>query len=118
MNVHFLPGNIIEVTNRAGAYIVGPLFGLFALGILSKRATGFGATVGSLLGVAAGILATHCGSFGLTEKNVSFQFLAPLSFGVSYVCGWLLSLLSPRPSAHHIEGLVYCRKTKLTRHND
>jgi len=108
--VYKIPGNIYEITNRSTSCIVGPLFGLFALGILSKRTTGIGAIIGALAGLFTGFLGTYCGVWGLAEQNISFQLLIPLSFIVSYVVGWLVSLFTPRPQAKQLKGLVYVRR--------
>jgi SSS family solute:Na+ symporter len=46
-------GSLIEVVNRFGSYFYGSLLGVFVLAIGTKRATGNGAFVGLLAGIAA-----------------------------------------------------------------
>ncbi len=46
-------GSLIEVVNKFGSYFYGSLLGVFVLAIGTKRATGNGAFVGLLAGIAA-----------------------------------------------------------------
>ncbi len=46
-------GSLIEVVNRFGSFFYGSILGVFMLAILTRRATGTGAFVGLLAGMAA-----------------------------------------------------------------
>jgi Na+/proline symporter len=46
-------GSVIELVNRYGSYFYGSILGVFGLGVLTSRATGLGATLGLLAGMAA-----------------------------------------------------------------
>ncbi len=45
-------GSLIEVVNRFGSFFYGSILGVFMLAILTRRATGTGAFVGLLAGMA------------------------------------------------------------------
>ncbi|HUS10487.1 MAG TPA: hypothetical protein VMZ30_08485 [Pyrinomonadaceae bacterium] len=46
-------GSLIEVVNRFGSFFYGSILGVFALALLTRRATGIGAFVGLLAGMLA-----------------------------------------------------------------
>jgi Na+/proline symporter len=46
-------GSLIEVVNRFGSFFYGSLLGVFVLAIGTRRATGTGAFVGLIAGMAA-----------------------------------------------------------------
>ena len=46
-------GSLIEVVNRFGSFFYGSILGVFMLAILTRRATGTGATLGLVAGMAA-----------------------------------------------------------------
>ena len=46
-------GSLIEVVNRFGSFFYGSILGVFMLAILTRRATGTGATIGLIAGMTA-----------------------------------------------------------------
>jgi SSS family solute:Na+ symporter len=85
-------GGVIKVGLRLGNLFVGPLVGVFLLGMLSRRATGLGAFGGGLASVAVvGAIAA------LT--SVSWGWYTLIGASVSLILGLGLSLFSPpRPA--------------------
>ena len=56
INIGKVEGNIVEITNKSTSCIVGPLFGVFALGMFTRRANQLGAIVGSVLGFVVAMI--------------------------------------------------------------
>jgi Na+/proline symporter len=81
-------GSLIEVVNRFGSFFYGSILGVFALAILTERATGTGAFVGLVAGMAvvAGV------AFGRPE--ISFLWHNVIGAGVVFVVGLIVSLSS------------------------
>lgn len=79
-------GSLIEVVNRFGSFFYGSILGVFALAILTRRATGTGAFVGLVAGMAvvAGV------AFGRPE--ISFLWHNVIGAGVVFVVGLVVSL--------------------------
>ena len=82
-------GSLIEVVNRFGSFFYGSILGVFALAILTRRATGTGAFVGLLAGMSAvaGV------AFGRPE--ISFLWHNVIGAGVVFVIGLGLSRSQP-----------------------
>jgi Na+/proline symporter len=78
-------GSLIEVVNRFGSFFYGSILGVFALAILTRRATGNGAFVGLLAGMAA----VAAVAFGRPE--ISFLWHNVIGAVVVFVVGMLLS---------------------------
>jgi sodium-coupled monocarboxylate transporter 8/12 len=89
-------GALIEASNKAIGLVGGPLLGLFLLGLLVKRATPWGTVIGWAAGVAAVIPVCF-------YSKTSFLWYGVVGCGVTFVVGWLasllLSLLRPAPAA-------------------
>jgi Na+/proline symporter len=79
-------GSLIEVVNRFGSFFYGSILGVFALAILTRRASGTGAFVGLVAGMAvvAGV------AFGRPE--ISFLWHNVIGAGVVFVVGLAVSL--------------------------
>ncbi|MGH9146076.1 MAG: sodium:solute symporter [Vicinamibacterales bacterium] len=79
-------GSLIEVVNRFGSFFYGSILGVFALAILTRWATGTGAFVGLVAGMAvvAGV------AFGRPE--ISFLWHNVIGAGVVFVVGLAVSL--------------------------
>jgi Na+/proline symporter len=87
-------GSLIEVVNRFGSIFYGSLLGVFILALAFKRATGTGAFVGLLAGLAAVVAF----AFHPATKGVSFLWHNPLGVIVVLIVGATVSLFTaPRP---------------------
>lgn len=87
-------GSLIEVVNRFGSIFYGSLLGVFVLALAYKRATGTGAFVGLLAGIATVIVF----AFHPATRQVSFLWHNPLGVIVVLVVGIAVSLAT-RPAA-------------------
>jgi Na+/proline symporter len=81
-------GSLIEVVNRFGSFFYGSILGVFALAILTRRATGTGAFVGLI----AGMSAVAAVAFGRPE--ISFLWHNVIGAVVVVVVGGTASLFS------------------------
>ena len=92
-------GPLIEVVNRFGSFFYGSILGVFMLAILTRRATGTGAFVGLLAGMAS------VASVAIWRPDISFLWHNVIGAVVVFSVGLSLSVpakpsaLSPRPSA-------------------
>lgn len=80
---------------------LGPVLGLFLLGMLSRRANGDGAFWGALAAAALLIGLSQAAWFKLPGIWYS-AFTAPVAFGL----GWLFSLAGAAPAVKNLKGLV------------
>ncbi|MBN1346666.1 MAG: sodium/solute symporter [Phycisphaerae bacterium] len=96
-----IEGNIVEITNKSTSCTVGPLFGLFALGMFSRRCNQMGALTGAVAGFIAGLLVTFSGQW--FDYNISFMWIIVTSVIVMAVVALVVSLFGPRPSASQIQ---------------
>ena len=85
-------GSLIEVVNRFGSFFYGSILGVFALAILTRRATGTGAFVGLIAGMS-GVAAV---AFGRPE--ISFLWHNVIGAVVVVVVGLMVSLMSSASS--------------------
>jgi Na+/proline symporter len=85
-------GSLIEVVNRFGSFFYGSILGVFALAMLTRRATGTGAFVGLI----AGMSAVAAVAFGRPE--ISFLWHNVVGALVVVIVGMTVSLLSGAPS--------------------
>ncbi len=86
-------GSLIEVVNRFGSIFYGSLLGVFVLALAYKRATGTGAFVGLLAGIATVIVF----AFHPATRQVSFLWHNPLGVIVVLIVGIAVSLAT-RPA--------------------
>jgi sodium-coupled monocarboxylate transporter 8/12 len=89
-------GTLVEATVSIMGVFGGPLLGIFFLGVGARRANGSGALVGALGGAVVGVLVAF--SKQLLPWTISFLWTAFASAGVTFVLGWLASLLFAAPS--------------------
>jgi SSS family transporter len=78
-------GSLIEVVNRFGSFFYGSILGVFMLAILTRRATGTGATVG----LAAGMSAVALVAFG--RPDIAFLWHNVVGAVVVFVVGFVVS---------------------------
>jgi SSS family transporter len=86
-------GSLIEVVNRYGSFVYGSLLGVFILAILTKRATGRGAFVGLIAGMAAVL------TVALTLPWIEFLWHNLIGAVVVVVVGMTISYLEPATAA-------------------
>jgi Na+/proline symporter len=81
-------GSAIEVVNKFGSYFYGSILGVFMLAILTRRATGTGATIGLFIGM---------GVVGLVASFTKVHFLWWNLVGTVavFASGYLISLAAP-----------------------
>ncbi len=83
-------GSLIEVVNRFGSFFYGSILGVFMLAILTRRATGTGAFVGLIAGMAA----VAAVAFG--RPDISFLWHNVIGAVVVFAVGMPVSLLNRR----------------------
>jgi Na+/proline symporter len=85
-------GSAIEVVNKFGSYFYGSILGVFMLAVLTKRASGTGATLGLFAGMGTVALVA-------TFTKVHFLWWNVVGSVAVFVIGYALSLLFPgRPA--------------------
>lgn len=85
-------GSAIEVVNRFGSYFYGSILGVFALAVLTPRATAAGAFYGLLAGMTSVFLVSRFSSLAFLWYNV-------VGAGTVFAVGLLVSAASGRPAA-------------------
>jgi len=83
-------GSLIEVVNRFGSIFYGSLLGVFILALTFRRATGTGAFVGLLAGIAVVLVF----AFHPATRSVSYLWHNPLGVIVVLIVGGAVSLVS------------------------
>jgi solute:Na+ symporter, SSS family len=86
-------GSLIEVVNRFGSFFYGSLLGVFVLAIGTRRATGTGAFVGLIGGMAT------VAYVAFWHPQISFLWHNVIGAVTVTVVGLALSLVLPRPAA-------------------
>jgi Na+/proline symporter len=81
-------GSLIEVVNRFGSFFYGSILGVFMLAILTRRATGTGATAG----LVAGMTSVAAVTFG--RPDISFLWHNVIGACVVFVVGLAVSQLT------------------------
>jgi Na+/proline symporter len=83
---------ILETVGSLTAKFVGPITGVFFLGVLARRCRVLGAAVGMLAGAAAGWLV----EWNPVAQRVNWMWIAPCSTIITFTVGWAVSLLTPK----------------------
>jgi Na+/proline symporter len=81
-------GSLIEVVNRYGSYFYGSILGVFILALVFKRATGNGAFVGLIAGMATVW-------YVATNSTIAFLWLNVVGAAVVTLVGLLVSFFLP-----------------------
>ncbi len=102
LGVDNIEGNIIEITNKSTSCVVGPLFGVFAMGMFSRRANQAGAIAGAVAGFAVGLVVTFAGQWFGEHYDISFMWIIPSSVIVTLLVGFLASLLAGPPTTDQL----------------
>ena len=117
--------NIIQILNTVMYPFAGVLLGMFLLGLLTARANGTGALIGSALGFFATLLAPLGTAMGGVLQATGWPLLEPLwralfsvgqtssfFYGVvgtlaTFIFGYLMSLFFRSPSPQSLRGLTH-----------
>ncbi|MEO8500843.1 MAG: sodium:solute symporter [Vicinamibacteria bacterium] len=81
-------GSAIEVVNKFGSFFYGSILGVFMLAVLTKRATGTGATLGLFIGMATVYLVS-------ATTHVHFLWWNLVGTVAVFASGYLISLATP-----------------------
>jgi Na+/proline symporter len=81
-------GSLIEVVNRYGSFFYGSILGVFMLAVLTRRATGTGASVGLLAGMSA------VAYVAFARPEISFLWHNVIGAVVVFVVGLAVSSLN------------------------
>ncbi len=85
-------GSLIEVVNKFGSFFYGSLLGVFVLAIGTKRATGTGAFIGMIAGIASVAIVSN-------TTKISFLWYNLVGCATVVIVGMLISLLMPNKEA-------------------
>lgn len=97
-------GGILVAAGKISNFFGGSLVGVFLLGMLTRRANGWGAFLGALTGLAA---VAWLSLF----TQVSWLWHSAFSATIAFVSGILFSLPFAPPAAAALDGLVVERRT-------
>jgi Na+/proline symporter len=86
-------GSLIEVVNQFGSLFYGSMLGVFILALGVKRATGHGAFIGLLCGLAA----VFTVAFHPATKSISYLWYNVIGAATVVAVGVVLSLILPGP---------------------
>lgn len=92
-------GDLAVAYLRVSTVLIGPMLGIFLLGILTRRANSAGTLIGALVGGLA-VLSVS------TMTDWSFFYFGAIGTLVTWAAGYAASLLFPAPMPEKIEGLV------------
>ncbi len=94
---------VLVAINKIGSLINGPVLGVFALGVLTRRCNGAGAKAGLAAGFALNLL---CWQF---LPQVSWLWWNVFGLFATVTVGYLVSLVGARP-AQDLGALVWSRQ--------
>lgn len=99
--MHRIPGNFMEITNKTVNLPTVPLAMLFVYALFFRRISTLGAWIGCLASLAAAVVVAFSGPlFGLNPTTgrdpISFQWVTAAALLAGLVGGWIGSLLFPR----------------------
>lgn len=90
---------VLELGLSIASVPYGGLLGVFLLGVLTKRANQTGALVGIAVGIAVNLFLFLGPRYGWMKTPVAFTWYVTFGTTITFVVGYLVSLLSPAPSA-------------------
>jgi len=107
-------GEIYQAGNKILGAFFGPLFGIFVLGMFSRRTHSAGVVIGALAGLFSSCFASFFSEIGWLQSvcgrifgegfvyfftNLSWQWPSPIGVTTTLVVGGLASILIPGPSS-------------------
>jgi sodium-coupled monocarboxylate transporter 8/12 len=100
-------GNIIEIAQKVIQTYTGPMFGIYLLGMFTRRANSAGALVGGILGTAAGIYIAFFFKDPSGKDYISFLWPTVFGFVITFAVGWLVSLVLGEPVSDKAKQLTW-----------
>lgn len=103
-------GEIYQAANKILGAFFGPLFGIFVLGMFSRRSHGAGVLIGALVGLGCSCFASFfsalpwlqsiCGHLFGSQfveffRNLSWMWPSPIGVTATLLTGWLASWILP-----------------------
>jgi solute:Na+ symporter, SSS family len=92
-------GPLTNAFNVINSYLGGPILGIFLLGMLTRRAKGTATVCSAFIGVLTV-------AFVGWKSHYSFYYFSLIGIVVTYVVGYLLSLIGVAPDLEKLRGLV------------
>jgi len=92
-------GNIFEISAKLINGFIGPLFGIFALGMFTRRAHATPVMIGGLVGSVLTGLTIFAKQLNLPAFNVGFMWPSTVGLVVTFGVGYLLSWILPPPAS-------------------
>lgn len=92
-------GPLLNAFNKINSFLGGPILGIFLLGMLSRRAKGTPAIIG-------GVVALAVVTWIMLTTNITFFYYALIGVTITFVVGFLVSLVGPPPDTASLRGLV------------
>ena len=86
-----MQSTVIETVGKLASTFIGPISGMFFLGVLTRRANTFGLLVGSFCGLTASTLV----AWTPIGQDINWMWTAPASSAVTFLVGYVASLLRP-----------------------
>ncbi len=93
--IEYIPGNLLEVSKRATALLVTPIFTLFFMALFVRFATAAGTNCGSLCGFLTATLIEFWNPL-IENRSLSITWINPMALTVGIVVGCVVSLLTRR----------------------
>ncbi len=92
-------GDLAIAYSRVSSLIVGPMLGIFLLGVATRRGNAAGVIIGTIAGASSVILMS-------LWTDWSFFYFGPIGAVITFLTGFLASPLFPHPEPSHLTGLI------------
>jgi len=100
-------GNIFEISAKLINGFIGPLFGIFALAMFTRRAHTTPVIIGGLVGSVITGLTIFAKQLNLPAFQVGFMWPSTVGLVVTFGVGYILSWILPRPTDGR-ESMTFC----------
>jgi SSS family transporter len=90
-------GDVFMIANKLINGFIGPLFGIFMLAMFTRRAHSVPVLIGGLVGTGITGIMIFAEKIGLERFDIGFMWPSTLGTVVTFVLGYLLSVVMPRP---------------------